>query len=54
MAEFLLIKGAKINAIDELGLTPLDNAIRWKVPEIVNLLRKHGGKTKKELEAEGK
>ena len=53
MAEFLLIKGAKINAIDELGLTPLDNAIRWKVPEIVNLLRKHGGKTKKELEAAG-
>ena len=49
MAEFLLIKGAKVNAIDELGLTPLDNAIRWKVPEIVNILRKQGGKT-----AEGK
>ena len=54
MAEFLLIKGAKVNAIDELGLTPLDNAIRWKVPEIVNLLRKHGGKTGEELKAEGK
>jgi ankyrin repeat protein len=54
VAEFLLIKGAKVNAIDELGLTPLDYAIRWKVPKIVNLLRKHGGKTKKEPEAEGK
>jgi hypothetical protein len=32
MAVFLLIKGAKVNAIDELELTPLDNAIRWKVP----------------------
>jgi ankyrin repeat protein len=54
VAEFLLIKGAKINAIDELERTPLDNAIRWKVPEIANLLRKHGGKTRKELKAEGK
>jgi ankyrin repeat protein len=54
VAEFLLIKGAKVNAIDELGLTPLGNAIRWKVPEIVNLLRKHGGKTGEELKAEGK
>ena len=54
MAEFLLIKGAKVNAIDELGRTPLDNAIRWKVPEIVNILRKHGGKTGEELKAEGK
>jgi ankyrin repeat protein len=54
VAEFLLIKGAKINAIDELERTPLDNAIRWKVPEIANLLRKHGGKTRKELKAEEK
>jgi hypothetical protein len=32
------------------GETPLDNAN----DEIADLLRKHGGKTKRELEAEGK
>ena len=34
------------------GDTPLDVAERY--PEIADLLRKHGGKTKKELEAAGK
>ena len=33
---------------------PLDWAITSKQTEIADLLRKHGGKTKKELEAEGK
>jgi|TARA_B100001013_G_scaffold304345_1_gene206776 hypothetical protein len=34
------------------GKTPLDNA-KYK-PEIANLIRKYGGKTAKELKAEGK
>tara|TARA_B000000460_G_scaffold233697_1_gene193609 strand:+ start:637 stop:762 length:126 start_codon:yes stop_codon:yes gene_type:complete len=34
------------------GDTPLDVAERYT--EIADLLRKHGGKTKKELKAEGK
>jgi len=36
------------------GKTPLDLAIQLKRTETANLLRKHGGKTKKELEAAGK
>ena len=39
-----------MNAQDEDGGTPLFYASN---PEIVDLLRKHGGKTKKELEAAG-
>jgi len=35
-------------------MTPLDMATLGKRTEIADLLRKHGGKTKKELEAEGK
>ena len=38
-----------MNAKDEDGETPLDMAIGR--PQIPNLLRKHGGKTKKELKA---
>ncbi len=34
--------------------TALDMAITSKQVEIADLLRKHGGKTKKELKAEGK
>jgi hypothetical protein len=33
--------------------TPLDSAIRSKYPEIIDLLRKHGGKTGEELKAAG-
>ena len=50
---FLLIaKGADVNAKDNAGTTTLD----WvkNKPEIADLLRKHGGKTGEELEAEGK
>ncbi len=36
------------------GLTSLDAALGTNQKEIANLLRKHGGKTKKELEAAGK
>ena len=51
VAELLIDKGADVNAIPKSGLfgTSLDYAIRNKHPEIANLLRKHGGKTKKEL-----
>ena len=43
-----------MNAISKHGLTPLDMAIKRNHTEIADLLRKHGGKTGEELEAEGK
>ena len=55
IAELLIENGADLNVKDEtLGDTPVDWAIRRKHPEMVDLLRKHGGKTSKELKAEGK
>ena len=54
IAELLISKGADVNAKDEYGDTPLDWAIQFREPEIADLLRKHGGKTGEELEAEGK
>jgi ankyrin repeat protein len=48
-----LAAGADVNAKDDVGETPLDWAIHFKHPETADLLRKHGGKTKKELEAAG-
>jgi ankyrin repeat protein len=58
IAEFLLSVGTDVNAkvlrgLNQ-GMTPLDVAVQFQKPEIVDLLRKHGGKTKKELEAEAK
>ena len=41
--------GADVNAKDRDGQTPLDLAIQQKKTETTELLRKHGGKTKKEL-----
>jgi len=35
-------------------MTPLDFAIIYNQTETADLLRKHGGKAKKELKAEGK
>ena len=52
VAEFLLLKGADVNAKDDNGRTPLDQA--KNKPETADLLRKHGGKTGEELKAEGK
>ena len=53
VAELLIAKGALVNAKGD-GETPLDWAIEFKHTETADLLRKHGGKTRKELKAEGK
>ena len=54
IAKLLISKGADVNAKDELlGRTPLDEAIFSNLSEFDDLLRKHGGKTGEELEAEG-
>ncbi|MDP7052406.1 MAG: ankyrin repeat domain-containing protein [Verrucomicrobiota bacterium] len=49
--KLLLGKNTNVNAINEDGETPLDLA---SLKETAKLLRKHGGKTANELEAEGK
>jgi cytohesin len=58
IAQLLISKGADVNAKLSLkftGWTLLDVALEKKGrTEIADLLRKHGGKTKKELEAAGK
>ena len=58
VAELLIAEGADVNAKSESGIskgqTPLDGAIQFKNTETADLLRKHGGKTAKELKAEGK
>jgi ankyrin repeat protein len=50
IVELLIDRGADLNANVEYG-TPLDYAIMSKRTETAALLLKHGGKTKKELEA---
>ena len=51
--EFLIAKGAEVNVKNKDGKTPLDWAIEYD-DETADLLRKHGGKTGRELKAEGK
>jgi len=54
IAELLIENGADLNVKDDDGRTPLDWAIMRNHTEIADLLHKHGGKTGKELKAEGK
>ena len=54
IAKLLIANGADVNVKDVGGDTPLDWAINRNHPEIADLLRKSGGKTSKELKAEGK
>jgi cytohesin len=54
IAELLIAEGANVNAKGTGSRTPLDLAIQVGNPKTADLLHKHGGKTKKELEAEGK
>ena len=58
IVELLIDNGADVNVKDAFSETPLDVATHPDNPnasaETADLLRKHGGKTKKELEAAGK
>jgi len=51
LAELLITKGADVNATDGGGYTKLDYAKLGDRTELANLLRKHGGKTRRELKA---
>ena len=53
VGELLIANGAGVNAKIE-GMTPLDIDIELKHTTTADPLRKHGGKTKRELKAEGK
>ena len=50
----LIADGADVNTKDKNGNTPLDIAAENQNTEITDLIRIHGGKTRRELEAEGK
>jgi ankyrin repeat protein len=38
----LLERGAKIDAVDKKGWTPLDRAVKWDHPDAAEFLRQHG------------
>ena len=48
VVELLIANGANVNTKDK-GWTPLDIAIEFEHSEIADILRKHGGKTGREL-----
>ena len=55
--ELLIAKGADVNALNNKSDTPLNLAVPdspFDSTETTDLLRKHGGKTAKELKAEEK
>ena len=58
IAKLLIANVVDVNAKDHKGETSLDFATnpenQFKSEEFIELLRKHGGKTAKELKAEGK
>ena len=49
LVELLIAQGAEVNAESRRDGTPLDMAEKSELTEIVELLRKHGGKTRREL-----
>ena len=54
VAEILIANGADVNAKNFQSKSPLDFAVKYKQPELADLLRKHGAKTGEELKAEEK
>ena len=52
MAEVLLHAGAGICVRNYKGMTPLNCAIKYERREVAELLRRHGAKTRRELDAE--
>ena len=52
--ELLIANGVNVNAKNLTDKTPLDWANTFNRPELAALLRKHGGKRREELKAEGK
>ncbi len=53
IVDLLISKSADVNDKDNKGQTPLDLAVQHKRTNNIDLLRKHGGKTGKELKAHG-
>lgn len=53
VCELLITNGARVNGEDSKGQTPLDDALTHQRTETAVVLRKHGGKSSEELNAEG-